>query len=126
MAPMVRASLAGSSPSRGLGRPWATSQKGQRRVQMSPMIMKVAVPWPKHSPRLGQLASSHTVCRPFSRSARFSRATSGVPGNWARIQGGLRSRVSGVVGSTLTRSRAIFSAPRSFSPRTTGAGRLVA
>jgi hypothetical protein len=27
------------------------------------MIMNVAVPLPKQSPMLGQLASSHTVCR---------------------------------------------------------------
>jgi hypothetical protein len=32
------------------------------------MIMKVAVPLPKHSPMFGQLASSHTVTSLFSRS----------------------------------------------------------
>ena len=42
--PIALARFAGSSGSSGLGRPWATSQNGQRRVQMSPMIMKVAVP----------------------------------------------------------------------------------
>jgi hypothetical protein len=31
------------------------------------MIMKVAVPWPKHSPMLGQLASSQTVTSLFWR-----------------------------------------------------------
>ena len=39
MAATVRASRAGSSASSGAGRPWATSQYGQRRVQMLPMIM---------------------------------------------------------------------------------------
>ncbi|KDB94039.1 phosphoglycolate phosphatase, partial [Bordetella bronchiseptica D989] len=47
--------------------PWPTSQNGQRRVHLSPMIMKVAVPLPKHSPMFGQDASSHTVCRLCSR-----------------------------------------------------------
>jgi len=66
-AAMVRARLSGSSASSGSGRPCATSQKVQRRVQRSPMIMKVAVPLPKHSPMFGQLASSHTVCSRCSR-----------------------------------------------------------
>ena len=47
--------------------PCATSQNGQRRVHRSPRIMKVAVPLPKHSPMLGQEASSQTVCSFFSR-----------------------------------------------------------
>src|SRR3546814_2913607 len=59
----------------GLGRPWATSQKLQRRVQTSPRIMKVAVPWPKHSWMFGQLASSHTVTRRLARSFSLSFAT---------------------------------------------------
>ena len=75
MSAMVLARLRGSSASGGLGRPWATSQKLQRRVQTSPRIMKVAVPWPKHSWMFGQLASSQTVTRRFSRSFAFSFAT---------------------------------------------------
>jgi hypothetical protein len=55
-AAMVWASFSGSWVSSGLGRPWPTSQNGQRRVHLSPMIMKVAVPLPKHSPIFGQLA----------------------------------------------------------------------
>ncbi|CPM64757.1 Uncharacterised protein [Bordetella pertussis] len=35
------------------------------------MIMKVAVPLPKHSPMFGQDASSHTVCRLCSRRMRL-------------------------------------------------------
>ena len=66
-AAMVLARFSGSSASSGSGRPWPTSQKGQRRVHLSPMIMKVAVPLPKHSPMLGQEASSHTVCSRCSR-----------------------------------------------------------
>ena len=117
---MVRARFTGSSASSGFGRPWATSQNGQRRVQMSPMIMKVAVPLPKHSPRFGQLASSQTVCSLLARSASLMRATSGVPWVLARIQFGLRS--GWTVGSILIGMRAIFSAPRNFSPWTTRRG----
>jgi lipoic acid synthetase len=60
-AAIVLARFTGSSASSGSGRPWPTSQNGQRRVHLSPMIMKVAVPLPKHSPMLGHVASSHTV-----------------------------------------------------------------
>ncbi len=69
---MERARLFGSSASGGSGLPCATSQNGQRRVHTSPRIMKLAVPLPKHSPMLGQEASSHTVCSWFSRSMRFT------------------------------------------------------
>ena len=65
---MVLARFCGSFTSSGSGRPWPTSQNGQRRVHLSPMIMKVAVPLPKHSPMLGQLASSHTVTSLLARS----------------------------------------------------------
>ncbi len=66
-AAIVFARFSGSAASSGSGRPWPTSQNGQRRVHLSPMIMKVAVPLPKHSPIFGQLASSHTVCSWCSR-----------------------------------------------------------
>ena len=69
MSAMVRRQVgAARAASGGFGRPWATSQNEQRRVHTSPRIMKVAVPWPKHSWMFGQLASSHTVTRRFSRS----------------------------------------------------------
>src|SRR5512134_709178 len=109
---MVRPRFSGSSASSGCGLPWATSQNGQRRVQMSPMIMKVAVPPAKHSPRFGQDASSHTVCRRFSRSTPLSRPTAGLAGERARIHGGLRS--ARVVVSILIGMRAVFAAPRCF------------
>jgi hypothetical protein len=54
MSATVCASLSGSTGSGGLGRPWATSQNEQRRVHTSPRIMKVAVPWLKHSWMFGQ------------------------------------------------------------------------
>ena len=59
---------------RGLGRierpgsPVLTLQNAQARVQVSPMIMKVACFFSQHSPILGQPASSQTVCRPFART----------------------------------------------------------
>jgi aspartate carbamoyltransferase catalytic subunit len=43
------------------GLPEGTAQKPQARVQMSPRIMKVAVPCSQHSPMLGQRADSQTV-----------------------------------------------------------------
>ena len=55
----------GSSAHRApLGMPGAcTLQKAQARVQVSPMIMKVACFFSQHSPILGQPASSQTVTR---------------------------------------------------------------
>ena len=57
------ATRSGSSGSFQVGTPVCTLQNPQRRVQTSPRIMKVAVPRSQHSPTLGQLASSQTVCR---------------------------------------------------------------
>ena len=42
-----------------------TLQKAQARVQVSPMIMKVACFFSQHSPIFGQPASSQTVTRPM-------------------------------------------------------------
>ena len=108
IAAMARARFSGSSASSGNGRPCATSQNGQRRVQSRPMIMNVAVPWLKHSPRFGHEASSHTVCSACARSRFFSRPTSGCVGLFARIHGGLRV---GVCSTTLTGMRATLAAP---------------
>ena len=77
----------GSSRSIGSGLPLGTAQKPQRRVQRLPSIMKVAEFWFQHSPRLGQLALSHTVCSlaraPASsgcgRSRRRAHAPSATP-----------------------------------------------
>ena len=57
-SPTRRGSSASTSPPR---RPLFTAQKAHARVQVSPRIMKVAVPAFQHSPRLGQRASSQTV-----------------------------------------------------------------
>ena len=62
-SPTCAGSLASSAP----GKPVLTLQKAQARVQVSPMIMKVACFFSQHSPMFGQPASSHTVCRPLSR-----------------------------------------------------------
>src|SRR4249919_2920070 len=107
MSAMVRARLAGSDASGGFGRPWATSQKLQRRVHTSPRIMKVAVPWLKHSWMFGQLASSHTVTRRFSRSLALSSATELPDGMRTRIHDGLRSTGAS---ANCTGERAILSA----------------
>src|SRR5690606_32507428 len=69
----------------------------------------------------GQLASSHTVCSLLSRRIFFRRATSGVAGDLARIQSGLRCR--SVVGSILTGMRAIFSAADILVPASIFGGR---
>ena len=69
--PELRRRLAdalGSAASSGPGNPVLTLQKAQARVQVSPMIMKVACFFSQHSPILGQPASSQTVCRPFART----------------------------------------------------------
>jgi hypothetical protein len=67
------ATRAGSSRSRAAGLPCCTAQNPHARVQTSPRIMNVAVPWCQHSPMFGQRASSQTVCRPCSRMSPFSR-----------------------------------------------------
>ena len=62
-----RATRSGSSGSFQVGLPVLTLQNPQRRVQVSPRIMNVAVPRSQHSPTFGQAASWQTVCRPSSR-----------------------------------------------------------
>ena len=57
------ATLSGSFGSSAVGMPVATLQKAQARVQISPMIMKVACFLSQHSPMFGQPASSQTVTR---------------------------------------------------------------
>src|SRR6056297_2428062 len=54
----------GSISSGGRGFPVFTPQNLQLRVQMSPRIMKVAVPRFQHSPIFGQFPLVHMVCRP--------------------------------------------------------------
>src|SRR6478736_6953883 len=118
MSAMVVARFSGSAMSGGFGRPCATSQKLQRRVHTSPKIMKVAVPWLKHSWMFGHEASSHTVTRRFSRSLLLSCCTALPDGRRTRIQLGLRS-----VGadSNFTGLRAILSSPICLTPSCNGA-----
>src|SRR4051812_48516591 len=108
---MVSARWRGSCASGASGRPCATSQNGQRRVQMSPRIMKVAVPLPKHSAMFGQEASSHTVCS-FCRR-RMSLIS------WKREPGlAARTRIHAGFGSVVARGtmRIVFAFPFSFTP----------
>ena len=58
------ATRSGSSGSWWVGFPVLTLQKPQRRVQVSPRIMNVAVPRSQHSPMFGQAASWQTVWSP--------------------------------------------------------------
>ena len=67
---VASATWSGSAASSAPGSPVLTLQKAQARVQVSPMIMKVACFFSQHSPILGQPASSHTVCRPLARTIR--------------------------------------------------------
>ena len=114
MAATDSARCLGSSLSSSLGRPCPTSQKGQRRVQMSPIIMKVAVPWLKHSPMLGQEASSHTVCIFWLRRISLISKNFWLLGTLARIQLGFFSFSSS--GTTLMGMRAVLLAPLCFTP----------
>ncbi|MNC02084.1 hypothetical protein D3C77_186950 [compost metagenome] len=123
---MVSASFFGSSGSSASGRPWATSQKGQRRVQMAPMIMKVAVPWLKHSARLGQEASSQTECSLFLRRVLLMCSIFWLDGgSLIRIQSGLRSTSSLGSGMNFTGIRAILSPSRSLTPGSIRTGLLM-
>ena len=72
MRATCRATRAGSSGSKKVGLPVLTLQKPQRRVQVSPRIMNVAVPRSQHSPMFGQAASWQTVCSPSSSMRRCS------------------------------------------------------
>src|SRR5687768_5238833 len=79
---------------------------------MSPRIMKVAVPLPKHSPMFGQEASSQTVCRRCSRRMRLI--------SWKREPGsGARTRIHAGLASFSRGwnfSGAVLRAPFSLTP----------
>ena len=72
------------------GRPVATLQKAQARVQREPRIITVACFCFQHSPILGQAASSHTVASPYWRISLLVSAYSGELGARTLIQSGLR------------------------------------
>src|SRR5689334_20821981 len=78
---------------------------------MSPRIMKVAVPLPKHSAMFGQDASSQTVCSFCSR--RMSLIS------WKRESGlAARTRIHDGLGSRVARGTIliVFFAPFSLTP----------
>src|SRR5690606_18012228 len=113
---MAWARWRGSALSRARGLPWPTLQNGQRLVQISPMIIEVAVPPPKHSLRLGQEASSQTVASLLRRNISLILSTLGEALMRIRSQSGLRWTASLAI--TLTGIFSTLSAPRSFSPAT--------
>ena len=87
-----RATRSGSSGSFQVGLPVLTLQKPQRRVQVSPRIMNVAVPRSQQSPMFGQAASLQTVCRPSSAIVFDSSRYFGLPGRGTLNHAGLRVR----------------------------------
>lgn len=68
---MDSATCVGSSASSGKGFPLAVLQNLQHRVQIFPPIMKVAVPFPQHSPILGQRPLLQMVCRQCDSTMRL-------------------------------------------------------
>ena len=90
MARAAPATRAGSERSSGAGFPAPTLQKRQPLVQISPRIMKVAVPSAKQSPLLGQAAELHTVLsRPSARAHPRSIAAWEAHSGWAHLVRGL-------------------------------------
>src|SRR4029077_18067729 len=81
---------AGSWGARRSGRPVATLQKVQARVQTAPKIIIVACFSFQHSPMFGKAASSQTVLSLRSRISRRVAWYSGEVGALPRIQGGFR------------------------------------
>jgi hypothetical protein len=87
--------------------------------------MKVAVPPPKHSARLGQAASSQTVCSRLARSTSLRRSTSVPVGAFTRSHAGFGSLSARA--TTLIGIRAVLDAPLSglrfrASPPSSGTG----
>src|SRR5881398_1783778 len=82
------ATRCGSSSSRANGFAVVTAQNPQARVQRSPAIIIVAVPWLQHSQRFGHCALSQTVCSRKSEISVFVEKKTGFDGNRTLIQGG--------------------------------------
>src|SRR5207244_11782579 len=83
------ATRCGSSSSKANGFAVVTAQNPHARVQRSPAIMNVAVPWLQHSQRLGHCALSQTVCSRRSEISALVEKKTGFDGNRNLIQGGL-------------------------------------
>src|SRR5436309_3712426 len=79
----------GSSSSKANGFAVVTAQNPHARVQRSPAIMKVAVPWLQHSQRFGHWALSQTVCNRKSEMSALVEKKTGFDGSRTLIQGGL-------------------------------------
>src|ERR1700682_2856516 len=82
------ATRGGSSSSSANGLAVVTAQNPQARVQRSPAIISVAVPWLQHSQRLGHCALSQTVCSRKSEMRAFVEKKTGFEGNRTLIHGG--------------------------------------
>src|SRR3954465_12071179 len=83
------ATRAGSSSSKANGFAVVTAQNPQARVQRSPAIIIVAVPWLQHSQRFGHCALSQTVCRRRSEMSALVEKKTGFDGSRTLIHGGL-------------------------------------
>ena len=88
---VASATRIGSSSSSASGLAVLTAQNPQARVHLSPAIMKVAVPWPQHSHRLGHWASSHTVTRSRSLIMDLVSQNTGLFGKRTLIHDGFLS-----------------------------------
>ena len=78
----------GSSSSSANGFAVVTAQNPHARVQRSPAIMKVAVPWLQHSQRFGHCALSQTVCKRKSEISALVEKKTGFDGSRTLIHGG--------------------------------------
>src|SRR5205809_7235700 len=83
------ATRCGSSSSKPNGFAVVTAQNPHARVQRSPAIMNVAVPWLQHSQRFGHCALSQTVCSRRSEISALVEKKTGFDGNRTLIQDGL-------------------------------------
>src|SRR6266571_1491916 len=83
------ATRCGSSSSKANGFAVVTAQNPHARVQRSPAIMNVAVPWLQHSQRFGHCALSQTVWRRKSEISALVEKKTGFDGNLTLIQDGL-------------------------------------
>src|SRR6476619_6200268 len=82
------ATRCGSSSSKANGFAVVTAQNPQARVQRSPAIIMVAVPWLQQSQRCGHCALSQTVCNRKSEISALVEKKTGFDGSRTFIQGG--------------------------------------
>src|SRR5438128_12069554 len=82
------ATRCGSSSSSANGFAVVIAQNPQARVQRSPAIIIVAVPWLQHSHRFGHCALSQTVCKRKSEMSALVEKKTGFDGRRTLIQGG--------------------------------------